>query len=85
MCIHSVPLLGAPSTLLTTRKHNTPSLPSHPDDPGMTCPSLKGLHWNLAFDETPPPTPEIGSAEEEYLQVADLDDLVWSKGPVPDS
>ena len=31
-----------------------------------------------------PPMPEVDS-DDEYLPTADPDDLVWSKGPVPDS
>ena len=40
VCIYSP--LRAPSTWLITRKHNTPSFPSCPDDPGTTYPSVKG-------------------------------------------
>ena len=29
--------------------------------------------------------PEVDSDDEEYLPTADLDDQVWSEGPVPDS
>ena len=41
MHIYSVSTTGAPSTWLTTRKHNTPSLPSCPHNPGMTYPPMK--------------------------------------------
>ena len=36
------PPLRPLSTQPTTRKYKIPSLPSCPDDPGMTCPSGKG-------------------------------------------
>ena len=42
VCIIQFSPLRSPLTWLTTRKHNTPSLPSCPDDPGMTSPSMKG-------------------------------------------
>ena len=35
-------LLIPPSTPLTMRKYNVPSLPSCPDDPGMSYLSVKG-------------------------------------------
>ena len=53
--------------------------------PREDFPFCKGVCQCVIFDETPPPTPEVDSDNEEYLATADLDDLVWSKEPVPDN
>ena len=46
----------------------------------------RGLLTLNMFNETPNcHVPEVDSHDEEYLPTADLDDLVWSEEPVPDS
>ena len=50
-----------------------------------SLPYDEGFHQYLTFDEMPPSMPGVDSDDEEYLLTADLDDLVCSEEPVPDS
>ena len=60
-----------------------PISPFTPRQPRDELPFHQGGCQCLTFDEKPPP--EVDSEDEEYLPTADLDDLIWSKKPVPDS
>ena len=59
----------------------TPFMPRWP----RSLPFHEGVCQHLTFNEMPLLKPEVDSSNEEYLPNADLDDLVWSKEPVPDS
>ena len=59
----------------------SPFIPRQP----RILPFHEGVHWNLTFQKTLTPMPEVDSNDEEYFQTADLDDLMWSEEPMPDS
>ena len=83
LCIYSVFTTEAffDPVEFTITQH--PIIPFTPRCP-RSLPFQQGVCWCLTFEEIPLLTEE-DSEDKEDLPTVDLNDLVWSKEPVPDS